>query len=78
MKKIAKANYKGDSKNYHKFSIDQKRGITGSIYVLKGEEIPDIVKIYLKTPGEKEKEAESSQPRPISNQKEDNHSGDLK
>lgn len=77
MKKIVSANYKGDSKSYHRFSINKKK-ITGTIYILKGEEIPEIVKIHLRTGGGKEKEAELSQPRPISNQKEENHSSDLK
>jgi hypothetical protein len=71
MKKIVKANYKGDSKNFHKFLIDQKKGVTGSIYISKGEEIPDIVKVYLKTAGEKEKGTELPQARPHSSQLEE-------
>ncbi len=61
MKKV-KATYSRDSENYHVFSIEHKKRIVGRIYVLMGEKIPDVLKIYLDTNGEIEerKETQSS------------------
>ena len=77
MKKRLNVNYKRDSKNYHVFSFKKKK-IIATIYILKGEQVPEIVKIYLKVPGEKEKGTELSQAKPLSNQKEENHRVDIK
>jgi hypothetical protein len=38
-----------DSKNFHSFSINQAEGVTGSIYILKGEKIPDLITVKLRT-----------------------------
>ena len=46
-KKIT-ATYDQDSKRYHRFLIDGGQGITGTIYVPKGKEIPDAITISLK------------------------------
>ena len=51
----------------HRFLIREKEGITGTIYILKDQKVPDIVKICLKTKGELEKE--SSQPGMIEKKK---------
>ena len=55
MKKV-KATYSKDSKNYHMFALDHRKRIVGRIYVLMGETIPDVLKIYLKTDGGLERE----------------------
>jgi hypothetical protein len=55
MKKVT-AVYSRDSKNYHMFSFDHKKRIVGRIYVLMGDKIPDVLKIYLETNGEIERE----------------------
>ena len=44
--------YDSDSKHYHRFLISEGQGITGTIYVPKGKEIPGRVIIQLKTKGE--------------------------
>ncbi len=56
MKKEVTAIFDRDTKNKHRFIIQEAEGITGTVYVLKDQKIPDIVKVYLKTKGELEKE----------------------
>ena len=48
------ATFNGDSKRFHRFMIDEGEGITGSIYIPKGKQIPEKVTIQLKTAGDKE------------------------
>ncbi len=59
--KTVNAVYKRDSKNYHVFSFDHKKRIVGKVYVLMGEKVPDVLKIYLESKGmiEEQKEAET-------------------
>lgn len=52
MEKELTAVYDKDSKRFHRFLIDGGQGITGTIYVPKGKEIPGRVIIQLKTKGE--------------------------
>ena len=48
------ATFDQDSKRYHRFKIDEGQGVTGSIYIPKGKEIPDKVTIRLLTAADKE------------------------
>ena len=57
MKKV-RATYSKDSKNYHMFTLDHRKRIVGRIYVLMGETIPNVLKIYLETNGEIEEQKE--------------------
>lgn len=50
MEKIT-ATFDQDSKRYHRFTIDEGRGIVGTIYVPRGEDVPDEIVIALRTPG---------------------------
>jgi len=56
MKREITAIFDKDSKNCHRFLIKLKKGISGSIYVVKGKQIPESVRIYLKTSREIEEE----------------------
>jgi hypothetical protein len=60
MKKEVIAIFDRDTKNKHRFLIQEKEDITGTVYIRKDQKVPDIVKVFLKTKGELEKE--SSQP----------------
>lgn len=55
MEKELIATYDSDSKRYHRFLNDNSQGITETIYIPKGKEIPESVTISLKTKGEKER-----------------------
>jgi len=55
MKTAVKAIYERDSRNYHLFLIETGKSITGRIYARKGEKVPDVVEVYLRTRGEEEK-----------------------
>ena len=46
MEKIT-ATYDQDCKGYHRFIIDRGQGVVGNIYVPKGEDVPDLVKVQL-------------------------------
>lgn len=50
------ATYSDDTKNFHRFDIDEAQGVKGMIYILKGDEIPDSVTIHLRTKAEAEAE----------------------
>ena len=52
------ATFSDDTKNYHTFVIDEAPGLKGTIYILKGEEIPDSVTIRLRTKVEAEKKGQ--------------------
>jgi hypothetical protein len=43
------ATFDNDTKRMHRFLIDEGQEITGSVYILKGKEIPDKVSIQLRT-----------------------------
>jgi hypothetical protein len=45
------ATFDQDSKRFHRFMIDEGEGVTGSIYIPKGKQIPERVLIQLKTAG---------------------------
>jgi len=47
------ASYKGDSKRFHKFLIDDGQDLVGSIYCPKNSEVPKSVQIELKSNGSK-------------------------
>jgi hypothetical protein len=52
------ATFDDDSKRYHRFIIDEGQEIVGTIYVPKGEEVPEAVLVVLQTKNErKEREA---------------------
>jgi hypothetical protein len=51
------ARFDGDSKRYHRFAILEAEGISGSIYIPKGMEIPDQVVIKLRTEAEMKRQA---------------------
>ena len=59
MKKKVTAMYERNTKNCHRFSIKEQKGIKGTIYVDKDKKIPDVLIIPLKTIGEIEKEERS-------------------
>ena len=54
------ATYHHDSKNYHAFTIDESQPVKGSIYVLMGEEIPDLITVKLQTKAEADKAKEEA------------------
>jgi hypothetical protein len=43
------ARYDQDSKRFHRFAILSEEGITGSIYIPKGQEMPKRIILTLKT-----------------------------
>lgn len=48
------AQYEQDSKRYHRFNIDDESArVVGSVYCLKGEEVPEQIVINLKSLGER-------------------------
>lgn len=49
MEKELIATYDQDSKRYHRFTINEGQGLTGTIYVPKDKEVPNSVTIFLKT-----------------------------
>ena len=49
------ATYDGDSKRFHRFTIDEGQEISGAIYVRKDKQVPESVIISLKTRTEREK-----------------------
>ena len=53
-KLTVEAFYDKDSRRYHRFVIDGDQGITGAVYIPKGEEIPDEVTIELRTARQKD------------------------
>jgi len=55
MEKVT-ATFDQDTRRFHRFIIDEGQGITGVIYIPKGEEVPDQVTIELKTAREKGKQ----------------------
>jgi hypothetical protein len=56
MKDQIKATFDADTKRCHRFIIDEGQDIKGTLYVTKGEDIPDSVTIYLKTKGQRERD----------------------
>jgi len=57
MEKVT-ATFDKDSRNFHRFLIDEGQGIVGMIYFpRKGEPVPDEVVIALRTPREKDEES---------------------
>ena len=54
MEKKISATFDKDSRRFHRFIIDGDQGITGAVYIPKGEEIPDEVTIELRTAREKD------------------------
>lgn len=50
------ATFSDDTKNYHAFVIDEGQSIRGSLYILKGAEIPDSLIIHLRTRAEADAE----------------------
>ena len=49
MERQIHATYDRDSKHFHRFLIDEGQGITGTIYVLKDEKVPEAIQVDLKT-----------------------------
>jgi len=43
--------YERDTRRYHRFLIDDGQGITGSLYIPKANEVPEIVEIVLQIKG---------------------------
>jgi hypothetical protein len=54
------ATYESDSKRFHRFQIDEGQGISGTVYIPKGKEIPAKLTIFLKTKAEKERLKENT------------------
>ena len=48
MEKIT-ATFDGDSKRYHRFTIDAGQDIVGNVYISKDDKVPDEVTITLRT-----------------------------
>jgi len=54
------ATFDDDSKRFHRFTIDESQAVKGSIYILKGAEIPDSITIHLRTKADAEKKINAS------------------
>lgn len=50
------ATFDENTKRMHRFIINEGQAIRGNLYILQGDEIPDLVIIHLKTRGEVETE----------------------
>ncbi len=48
MEKKLTATYDRNSKKFHRYLLDEGQGITGSIYIPKGDEVPAEVTIKLR------------------------------
>jgi hypothetical protein len=50
------ATFDDDSKRFHRFTIDESQGVTGTVYVPKDSAVPDFVNVRLRTRSEAESE----------------------
>ena len=48
MEKEVTATYDRDSKNYHRYIIDEDQGIVGNIYIPKDQDVPKVITINLR------------------------------
>ncbi len=46
------ATFDKESRRYHRFIIDEGQEIVGTIYVPRGEDVPDVVETHLCTKAE--------------------------
>ena len=46
-KKAVIATYERDTRNYHRYLIDEGQGVTGTLYLPKSETVPEVLEIRL-------------------------------
>ena len=43
------ATYERDTKRYHRYLIDEGQAVTGSLYIARTEQVPEVLEIKLQT-----------------------------